>query len=762
MRDIFISRKGGLALWLIAMLILGLGLGDLRLTTQLDDWSQEAETQAFDISRFGNPDQVVILVKTTGLFTGLNLKSFRDLRLGLMEHVRSIQDIHSILSIRTTQGPAARLSSRPLIPQRIPYAADALDSLRRTALNHPGIKGALMNAEATEAVLFLELEPYTQNQEWDAARTGEAILTEIDRHQRGDFRILAAGVPISTYEQGAFFNQESVRLAGLVGLVAILFILLVFRSLAFVLTVLLISLSTLTAVLGLCGLAGLELDATLFPIPLFLSVATSLGHSIHIYKRYLYSLDHGAGREEAMEATMAILRRPLFHTMLTTFAALLSFNFISMEAVRQVGNLSALMVLAAWANCRFILPGLVVNFFRRRPNPGQGLRWVDHLVNQLSKGSLFLLKRPATTGVSLLVLLLFLAAGARQVQVSGNSLETLGSEVPFVQKQVEMSRSSILSPYTFNIFLRQADPDSLSDMLALVPVLQDLETYLKTMAPTLRIASGLDGLRLLRDRSSGDQQGGQLTLDRDMLAQLDQLPSRIKRRWVDEEQHILRMVVGFGQYDHQALVELREGVAGFIRETHPGVELVFSGTILRVAEIQEQLLRGQMTSILVALLIIALMLVIIFRSVSLGLVALVPNLVPVLAVSATMGYLGIPLDSITITLLPMVLGISVDDTIHLMMALHSRSRNTDLGARVSQVFSSVVPALMLTTLVMMLVFSVYLSSAVLVFRRMSLLVGVALLTALLTDMFFTPALSAWIRPSSGLPHDPTATEEKND
>ena len=78
----------------------------------------------------------------------------------------------------------------------------------------------------------------------------------------------------------------------------------------------------------------------------------------------------------------------------------------------------------------------------------------------------------------------------------------------------------------------------------------------------------------------------------------------------------------------------------------------------------QYLVKGQIQSFILSVLIIGLILMIVFQSIRVGLIGLIPNIFPALCVGGYMGYMGIPLDMMTACIIPMMLGMAVDDTIH--------------------------------------------------------------------------------------------------
>nr|WP_321256782.1 MMPL family transporter [uncultured Pseudodesulfovibrio sp.] len=138
---------------------------------------------------------------------------------------------------------------------------------------------------------------------------------------------------------------------------------------------------------------------------------------------------------------------------------------------------------------------------------------------------------------------------------------------------------------------------------------------------------------------------------------------------------------------------------------------------------------------------------IVFGSLKIGLIAMIPNIAPALVVGAIMGFADIPLDLVTVTIIPMLLGLAVDDTIHFIN--HSQLEFEHCGRYAEsnrRTFLAVGGALLMTTIVLTLSFAAYMASDVKIFVSMGFLVGSGLFAALAADFFITPTLLSLTKP----------------
>ena len=124
-----------------------------------------------------------------------------------------------------------------------------------------------------------------------------------------------------------------------------------------------------------------------------------------------------------------------------------------------------------------------------------------------------------------------------------------------------------------------------------------------------------------------------------------------------------------------------------------------------------------------------------------GLIGLIPNIMPIITTGAIMGYFHVPLDMVTMALMPMVLGIAVDDTIH--FTNHTKylfEKEGSYDKAIVGSFYSIGKTLAMTTIILSVTFLMYMASKIDAFLRLGILAAVGLFSALIADYLMTPVL----------------------
>ena len=173
----------------------------------------------------------------------------------------------------------------------------------------------------------------------------------------------------------------------------------------------------------------------------------------------------------------------------------------------------------------------------------------------------------------------------------------------------------------------------------------------------------------------------------------------------------------------------------------PGAKITTVGNIPQYVTMMQYLVCGQMLSFVISILIIGIILMIAFQSIRVGLIGLIPNMMPAIFVGGYMGWMGVPLDMMTATLLPMMLGMAVDDTIHFIN--HSKlefDRTHHYREAIRRTFRVVGVAIVITSIITSAVFAGFCTSACTMCINFGLMAVIGILSALAADLLVTPIL----------------------
>ena len=173
----------------------------------------------------------------------------------------------------------------------------------------------------------------------------------------------------------------------------------------------------------------------------------------------------------------------------------------------------------------------------------------------------------------------------------------------------------------------------------------------------------------------------------------------------------------------------------------PRATVTAVGSIPQFTVMMQYVARGQMISFAIALFLIGVLMIFAFGSMPVGLIGMIPNVTTALVVGGLMGWLGYPLDMMTATIMPMILGLAVDDTIHFINHGHLEfERGGNYREAILRSFRTCGTPIILTSIVICGNFATYITSEGLSFVHMGMLSVAGIVSALLADLCVTPVL----------------------
>jgi hypothetical protein len=596
-------------------------------------------------------------------------------------------------------------------------------------------------------------------------------------------------------------KQAGVLLLGMV-LVINLLLWTLFRSVSAVLwPQIAIGMSALF-VLGTLGWLGLE-SSTLISLTVMLIVAVGVADCVHVMSSYVYFRERGHEHEPALSKAYGKTGLPILLTTITTMVGMGALTITGMPQFVMFGATSAAGVLLAFLYTLFLLP-VLMDLWHPMAKPistlaARGWRlWLAYLawpivmlckliwlllwplrilayhsgLQWLASGIWLphvLAKIPAFVDqykglinfmfVSLFALCLY---GATQVKVDSNVAE-LSREGSPLRTAYTIVDEHMMGTGSLEILVNMQQSDALmqADILQTMDQLQRLieNKYAQHIIRTHSLAN------LVKDTHAIMQDGSDayktIPDDNIAVAQLLYLfnssnPEE-RRALVNDDysqSHISVQLRNAGSSEYaeffeQVQIDIEQAFASH-KAQYPNMDVHVTGTLAMMMRLMDDMSNNQFKSLALAMVFISGLLVLTLGSVQAGLMSIIPNMIPATLAFGLMGLMGIPLDTDTLMIAPLIIGIAVDDTIHFIthyrMAL---AKHSDMRLALVDTIKQVGQAVTYTSLVLgcgffMLSFSNYLGLA-----KVGAFGSLAIFVALLCDLLFFPALIMVFKPKFG-------------
>ena len=735
------------------------------------------------LERFGSDDVVVVALRSPTLFSpaGLETLARASRAIEAIEGVHHVDGLANALRIRPFEGDVE--ISGYLEP--MPASQAEADRLREALLTDPLRAGSFVSRDGAASAILVTFEHLSEEEM--LARGLDLAVLEAARAAAPGMEIFLAGTPHIKATVARLLTAELTTMVPIVFLLMSALSCAFFRSLRVGLAPIAAVALGLVWTLGAMGWAGHDLNivTTLIP-PLVL--ALGFAYAAHVVASFQRAGAIGDRARAALapasraEGALARVAFPVAFTALTTAAGFLSLATNDLAVIRGFGFFAAVSSVATFMVALTLVPLLLMRTgagagvgARTAAGPGAGAgadvrtiaagdagaipttstTWLDRRLDALVRFDL----RHAN-GILVAAMLLVGGAlfGATRIEVNLPVIENFGRETEIRRAYREVDRL-FGGANQFYVMLRAdeagafEDPDRLREIAALqawletqpeiggtTSVVQYVEVLNKALGSGNSGNSGNSG-------SSGRPPGRHIPETAKAVAQLLLFGGNEELDvLIDRAHRTATILVRSTATETREFDILARRIDARLAELPAGLTGQTTGNAILLSRAADRISRGQAMSLLLASALIGLLLIGYFRSLRLGLLALVPNVIPVVLYFGLLGLTGVTLNNATALMGSIVLGIAVDDTLHLLVEYRRALAQTGDPARaLHESVRHVGRAITCTTLAVCLGLLVVGTSELRNQAEFGLLGAATLAIAWLVDLTFTPVLCArWL------------------
>jgi hypothetical protein len=734
-----------------------IGMNRMVKETSFDDYFIEddpmlVKTDEFK-SHFGNDYYVGVLTQCDNHFTKENLTTLRALSNELLDSLSYADKVTSLTDIEFMVGSDDGMTIEQIVPDEIPAdGSPAMDSIRARAYSKPHVARKLISEKGDLSWIMVKLRTFPKDSVWKKTSTiapdiitGQEVEHIIKKPEYASLHPKGTGMPYVTNCKTVYIGQEMGRLMMIATLICMVVMLCMTRSLRGVVAPIISVIGGLFITYGIAGYTQMYVDSTVLMIPTILSFAVAIAYNIHIFSYFRGRMRIHGERRKAVVETIKEIGWSVFFCGFTTLVSLLSFLVIPIRPMHCVGIISSMSVLFVLLTSLIVTPVLLSFGKNQRPIEGftedSDTRWTKAMVTLCEK----VLRNPKKIGYSFLIICILLCVGLWKIEAAFDIERTMGTKVDYVKEVMDVGRSELGSLYSYDLIVELPNDDEAKEPTNLQH-LDKLQQKVNGYDLTKRTTSILDILKDLNQTlNDGDSAFYRIPDTEEEVAQMILLYENAggteSEYWVDYDYRRLRLMVEISDFNSAQVEQEMARIQADAEQLFPGAKITTVGNIPQYVTMMQYLVRGQMLSFVISILIIGVILMIAFQSIRVGLIGLIPNMMPAVFVGGYMGWMGIPLDMMTATLLPMMLGMAVDDTIHFIN--HSKleyDRTHDYQTAIRRTFRVVGVAIVITSIITSAVFASFCSSACTMCLNFGLMAIIGILSALAADLLVTPIL----------------------
>lgn len=490
--------------------------------------------------------------------------------------------------------------------------------------------------------------------------------------------------------------------------------------------------------MGLVGWAGVVISPTNSGIPIIVMVIT-IAHSVHVVSTTLSGIRRGMERNEAIAEAVRINFSPLVLTAVTTAIGFLSLNASDSPPFHVLGNFVALGALFSTLYALTLLPALLSILPLRPPRRSTPRLTFDRLAEFVIARRTMLL---VTFGLTTIVLV----AGVSRIELTDNFTKYFDHGYEFRRDSdyiienltgLESLEYSLLAERENGI----TDPEYLRKVEAFAEWFrqQPEVTYVQAFSDIMkRLNMNLndDDPAFFRIPDSPELAAQYLLLYELSLPLGSDLNNRI-----DIAKSSTRLTAVVSDVSSKQQLDLDARAQEWIRANSPGLSDSASGISIIFANLSKRNIHGMLFGTIAAMTLVSLILVVVFRSIRLGLISLIPNFIPAAISFGTWGYLVGTVGMAASVVTAVAFGIIVDDTIHFLTEYtRSRRKGHSAADAVRSTFRTVSHALSTTTVVLAAGFLVFASSGFELSSTLGIMVAITICFALVADFLLLPPL----------------------
>lgn len=759
----WILRHRLLVVGLFALLVAFSFVGTKRIVmkTSFDDYFMSDDpmllkTDEFK-SIFGNDYYVAVLVKNKDVFSKRSLTLIRELSNELKDSLSYADKVTSLTDLEFAVGTEEGMTIEQIVPEQIPSDAAGLKEIRRKAYSKPYLSKKLVSKDGTMTWIMVKLRPFPADSVWKKTSdiapdmvTGKEAGRIITKAKYAELSPNAAGMPYMSYEKFVYLKGEMGRLFAIAFLVSIVVMLVVTRSLRGVVAPLITSICALIIGFGIIGWTGLYIDMSTAMIAVILTFACSIAYNIHLYNFFKTRFVETGRRKASITDAVGETGWGVLLSGLTTVAAMMTFLSMSIVPMKAIGLNTSLCLLSVLLTCLVVTPVLLSLGRGRKPHANMSHSFEGYVGDHFERFGGFVMRNHRRIVVVSSVLTLFCGIGLFFIEPAFDVEKTMGRKVEYVKKFLDLCDTELGSMYSYDLMITLPHADDAKKPENLKR-LDQLATITEGYLLTKRHNSVTDIIKDMNcTLNGGKQQFYRIPDDADMVAQLlllyENAGGTESEYWMDYDYRRLRLQVEIKNYNSNEAEKEMDALQAEARRLFPQAHISMVGNIPQFTVMQQYVERGQMWSMLLSVLVIGVILVLVFSSWKVGLVGMIPNLAPAVIVGGMMGWLDYPLDMMTASLIPMILGIAVDDTIHFINHSHVEyNRCGSYADAIRSTFRTEGLAIVMSTVVVSATFAGFMSSNATQMVNWGILAVAGMVSALLADLFLTPILFKYLR-----------------
>ncbi|MBU1048478.1 MMPL family transporter [Candidatus Bipolaricaulota bacterium] len=686
--------------------------------------------------RFGSQIRIIVAIEDArGVFRPETLALVERLERAFKD-LPEVEDMDGPLSAQVIRGSETAIQIRSAAPNgKAPQTPEDIATYRELVLSDAILNNYVVSS--TEKAFAIYLKP---NDDVDMVSFAASVEDVVRAHETEGISFAITGVPYVNLTLQRSMKQDLGLFLPLVILIIIGVLFVSFRwTWGVLIPFAVVSLSVLW-ILGAMAISQVPITVVSFILPVLL-MAIGIADGIHVLSRYHEALRDHSDKRLAILDTMSAMKRPVILTSLTTAIGFLSLLYAYMIPQRTFGLFTAIGILIAMILSLVLIPAIL-----RLIKPPVSKKSAQHRLMGKMLGTLVrraIRYRWAILGGTLVLSLVF-AAGIPLLQIETSQRAYLGEGHPAV---LAMDRLDELFSGSNQVMvvIDTGHRDGMKNPAILKEIVA-LEAFLESrgVKKTMSLANVV---REMNQRFHADDPAFYaIPDDQPMIAQLlllfsfqgGSLGSLALSDFSAGE------VMGFHALQTgKEQIALVADVTTYLDEHFDGATVQMAGPTRIQASMFSSIARSQLTSLLTSIVAAGVIVILLMRSFSMGIVSMIPLLFTVLFNFGVMAFAGKSLDIATLMISSITIGIGIDYGIHFIERYREElTRTPSQSLALIQSAQTAGTGIVYNALALALGFGIMMLSAFQGLHNFGLLVAMTMVVSAMSAFAVIPALLA--------------------
>ncbi len=697
------------------------------------------------------------LYSKEGIFKKEALETLRKVT-DEMWQVDNVIRVESLSNYNYIEAQGDDILIEPFINTSTDYAPDNLVELRSKALADDVLPDFFVSPDATYAIIYAYMIPSLHGEDPDFSIVVDEVRAIIKKYKTDGIEFYITGPAAGNNAFKEVSASDNIVLIPFMFAFLLSLLFLQFRSYISIFLPLALIATTVGATFGLMGHLGIIFNSLLSAIPGVL-LAICIADAVHILNSYFYYRNHEQDSKNSILFSLTKNAQPTLLTSVSTAISFFSITHTDLAPIRDLGILSGAGTLIAWLFTYLFLGAAIsilspkldkypVKSFHFDDLFNKGKKHHELSEEEKRKASLkkakFIFKFRWPIFITFSVLTITSVFIAIQNEVNSDPMKYFHHTVP-IRQAYDFTSSKLDGLRGIELVVDSGKTEGIKDP----KFLHKLDSYMNKMVEDPQVTRVRSVREIIKKMNQTLHEGkpeeyripdsseavGQLLflytmslpqgMDLNNQYTLDNRRLRIKVTWdlttSKESEMKSKEIVNLAK-DFDLDVDTGGNAPIYLSMNTLVVETFFS-------------------SMAMALVLVSLLLFIVYRDFFISILAMLPNVVPLIFGGALMQLLGKPIDIGTSIVSTVCLGIAVDDTIHFISSYKQyRKQGHDPLHAIAETFLITGNALIITTLLLVVGFGSFIFAEFVPNRNFGILCSMILALALITDLVFLPAL----------------------